>query len=122
MELYEWMESPIATPGYRLWMKRTPTNHGIVVNLANPWLPKWDETEYSERRWSVARFDGEWHLEIGSISYNENGFDTFDQPAEIFRKYINGEFVVLLTAPLADNVTMNDVTDWDGLAQSLDIK
>lgn len=91
------------------------TNHGLVIQHPDLGGPIPDETEFSPRRFSViVERDERFILQIGSVAYTE-GYDSFNV-MEPFKKYISGEFQVLLSKIVTDR---DEAFAWDGMAQSL---
>lgn len=113
-ELLSWVSAE--GPGYTLWMRNTPTVHGVIISPFGNYM---GEPELSSRRYSVCKQypDGSFVLEIGSIAYTE-GYDT-DDPLEPIDKYLNGEFDALMRVDGSDTAGMTSVEDWDGSGQAL---
>lgn len=110
LSIISWTKSPTQPEGYDLWMKETPINHGIVIQHPDVGPGYIGETELMSRRHSVIRKQGDKvYLQIGSIAYT-TPYDSTD-PAEIFNKYIAGEFEILMHAGPYDTVTAEG---WDG--------
>ena len=111
-----WIPSPYESKdGTKLWMTPTPTNHGLVIRHPDLGGPIPDETELSPRRFSaILQVADKYYLQVGSIAY-QTGYDSFN-PNEPFKKYINGEFQVLMGKIVNDP---DEAFGWSGMAQDL---
>lgn len=118
-ELPEWTESPIATDSFSLWMRNTPSNHGEIINLKYLTTEP-GKTFISPRRFSVVVGlpKGYFALQIVDIAY-DTPYDSFDEPDEIFRKYLDGQVTILMGVLTSDPLVMSSVEDWSGMSQDL---
>ena len=113
MIIYEWTRFDTSDPNKIIWMKHTPTDHGLITRHPDLGPPYQSPIELSARRMSVIikETDKPTHAQILSISY-ETGWDSFDEPAEYFNTFLAGEFVLLME--------VQDLTvPWDGTGQQL---
>lgn len=131
-----WFRDPVldANAGYELWIRSTPTYHGIVI--APPAKPKSgikpgpdgqvpDESyigdgRYSSRRYSIARIypGNKFELIVGSPYYLHDGWDTEDIN-EPLKKFLTNQFAILYRVPTIKTVEMQSLDEWNGSSQQL---
>ena len=118
-ELPEWTQSPIPTNGYTLWIRNTPSNHGDIINLKYLTTEP-GKTFISPRRFSVVIGlpNGIFAVQIVDIAYT-TPYDSFNEPEEIFKKYLDGEVTILMGGVVNDPMLMSSVQDWSGMAQDM---
>lgn len=93
-----------------VYMRNTITKHGFVTQ--NPYIGNgyYGQIEISPRRLSIIeQYDDIKLARIISISYEH--YDTSNEPAELFAKYVSQEYVELVSTTID--------FDWDGSAQDL---
>lgn len=113
MIIYDWMECPYDTPGKTIRIKNTISDKGLVTKrIGNELTFQQSAIVISPRRFSVLETVDDLNTaKIISISY-KSGYDTFNEPKEIFKQYLSGNYVALMTIE-------NPIADWNGSAQQL---
>lgn len=95
-----------------VWIQSTPVIRDNIIDLKALATINHVTREHMARRYSVVRkTETGWLCEIISVAYH-TGYDSFNlKPLEPLNKYLNGEFVSLLSKNMPPEW---NPADWDG--------